>query len=49
LLKMHMRLATNIEAFPVHHRTVAGLVNGQGAAVLTDRGLTRRHLTARGQ
>ena len=49
LLKLHLRLATDIEAFPVHHRTVAGLVDGQGVAVLADGGLTGRDLTACGK
>ena len=48
LLKMHLRLATDIEAFPIHHCTVAGLVDGQGVAVLADGGLTGRDLTAYG-
>ena len=49
LLKMHLRLTAHIESVPVHHRPLAGLVDGQGVGALADAGLARRHLAAGGQ
>ena len=49
LQKVDRSALTKVEAGPVHHRPLAGLVDVERAARLADAGLARSHLAAGGQ
>ncbi len=49
LLKVDRGVFAHVECAPVHHRALAGLVDVEAVAGLTDAGLARVDLTAGGQ